>query len=111
MSMTKTALGVSNVRLTNLKKLTSVVLFFAFLTSGLQASAKNLGEGEKITATYADTTIRGRVVDSLNAPLVGVSVLVKGTQNGTVTNATGDFILNNVPANATLVISTVGYQP
>lgn len=110
--MTKTALGASNVQvIKKLGKLARVALFFAFLTQCLHASAKNWKEGKKNEINYADTTIRGRVVDSSNVPLVGVSVLVKGTQNGTVTNTTGDFTLNNVPANATLVISTVGYQP
>lgn len=110
--MTKTALGASNVRLPNVRKLASVtVLFFLLLTLGIKSSAKEWKEGERMTSPYADTTIRGRVVDSVNNPLVGVSVFVKGTQNGTITNTAGGFILNNVPSNATLVISAVGYQP
>ena len=58
----------------------------------------------------ADTTIRGRVTDSTGGPVQGVSVTVKGTQNGTTTNASGEFTLRNVPANATLEISNIGYE-
>jgi TonB-linked SusC/RagA family outer membrane protein len=110
--MTKTALDVSNVRLPNVRKLACVsILFFLFLTIGSSAAAKGWREDDRIASPYADTTIRGRVVDSVNNPLAGVSVFVKGTQNGTVTNAAGEFVLNNVPANATIVISNIGYQP
>ena len=107
--MSKKALGASNVRLPNVRKLFYFsVLSFLFFAIGSTASAK---EAKKLPATYADTTIRGRVVDSLNNPLVGVSVVVKGTTNGTVTNISGQFTLTNVPANATLVISNIGYEP
>ena len=109
--MSKKALGSSNVRLPNEKKLSSLaVLFFISLILSLQLSAKEWKEEKKPAAAYADTTIHGKVVDSVNTPLVGVSVFVKGTQNGTVTNTAGEFTLRNVPSNATLVISTVGYQ-
>ena len=110
--MTKKALDASNVRLPNVRKLFCVTLsFFLFLSTGLSLSAKEWKDGKRIIASFADTTIRGKVVDSLNYPLVGVSVVVKGTQNGTVTNTAGEFTLRNVPSNATLVISSVGYQP
>jgi TonB-dependent SusC/RagA subfamily outer membrane receptor len=58
----------------------------------------------------ADTTIRGRVADSTGAPLQGVSVSVQGAQNGTTTNAAGEYILQNVPENATLLFTNVGYE-
>ncbi|MBD0375710.1 MAG: carboxypeptidase-like regulatory domain-containing protein, partial [Flavisolibacter sp.] len=59
---------------------------------------------------WADTTIHGRVTDSTGAPLSGISVTVRGTQNGTTTNAAGEFVLRGVPNNATLEISSVGYE-
>ena len=37
-----------------------------------------------------------------------MSVLVKGTTNGTITSMDGDYTLSNVPKNATLVFSYVG---
>ncbi len=51
-------------------------------------------------------TVKGRVVNE-NGEGVVASVLVKGTQNGTTTNANGYFELTNVDENATLVITGV----
>ena len=54
-------------------------------------------------------TVRGRVVNENGEPVVA-SVLVKGTQNGTTTDANGFFTLNNVDENATLVITGVSIE-
>ncbi|MBL7735559.1 MAG: SusC/RagA family TonB-linked outer membrane protein [Chitinophagaceae bacterium] len=62
------------------------------------------------TVLPADTTVRGRITNDRNEPVESASILIKGTQNGTYTNAQGDFLLRNVGENATLVISAVGYQ-
>lgn len=44
-------------------------------------------------------------------PVIGASVLVKGTQIGAITNVDGDFTLLNVPSSAkTLLVSFVGMQ-
>ncbi|MCM1929762.1 carboxypeptidase-like regulatory domain-containing protein, partial [Bacteroides uniformis] len=44
-------------------------------------------------------------------PVIGASVLVKGTQIGAITGVDGDFTLPNVPSSAkTLVISYIGMQ-
>ena len=56
-------------------------------------------------------TIRGSVKDDSGEPLAGVSVLVKGTQIGTVTDVDGTYTLRGVPANAqTLVFSFIGME-
>ena len=69
----------------------------------------NFFKSEKLPPVI-DTTIRGKIFDSLQAPLAGVSVVVKGSKNGTKTDAAGEFMLRNVKDNPTLVISTIGYQ-
>jgi TonB-linked SusC/RagA family outer membrane protein len=56
------------------------------------------------------TSITGTVKDNSNQPLPGVTVLIKGTTQGTVTNADGVFTISNVPSNGTLVFSFVGMQ-
>ena len=56
------------------------------------------------------STISGKVTDTANSPLPGVTVMVKGTQNGTVTTNEGNFTLSNVPANGTVVFSFVGLK-
>jgi TonB-dependent starch-binding outer membrane protein SusC len=43
-------------------------------------------------------------------PMMALPVLVKGTNNGTLTDLDGNFILNNVPKTGTIVLSMVGYK-
>lgn len=57
-----------------------------------------------------EKTISGRVTDSSGAPLPGVTVVVKGTTNGTITSAEGAFSLSGIPENATLVFSFMGMK-
>ncbi|MBN2638262.1 MAG: TonB-dependent receptor [Bacteroidales bacterium] len=55
-------------------------------------------------------TISGKVTDSSGAPLPGVTVLVKGTMQGTVTDFDGNYSISNVPGTGTLVFSFVGMR-
>ena len=55
-------------------------------------------------------TVSGKVTDSTGQPLPGVTVLVKGTAQGTVTNADGNYSLTNISEDATLVYSFVGMR-
>jgi TonB-linked SusC/RagA family outer membrane protein len=57
---------------------------------------------------FAQNKVSGVVSDAEKSPLAGVTVVVKGTTNGTNTNANGEYSLS-VPANATLVFRYVGY--
>jgi TonB-linked SusC/RagA family outer membrane protein len=67
-----------------------------------------LGVFALCTQLLAQKTVTGRVTDAQGNPLPNVSVQVKGTSTGTVTNEDGSFSIT-VPANGrTLVISTVG---
>ena len=52
--------------------------------------------------------VTGRVVDSTGEPLIGATILVEGTTNGTVTDIDGNYTLNTT-ANAKLVFSYIGY--
>lgn len=55
-------------------------------------------------------TLTGKVTDKEGQPLPGVTILVKGTTLGTVTNADGNYSLANIPEDATLVFSFVGMR-
>lgn len=65
------------------------------------------------SSIYAQTTnnilIEGKVVDDQKETVIGASVVVKGTTNGTVTDIDGYFKLN-APSNAILTVSFIGYQ-
>lgn len=56
-------------------------------------------------------TVAGKVTDSSGAPLPGVTVVVKGTTQGTITDVDGSYSLSNVPNRATLLFSFVGMKP
>jgi TonB-linked SusC/RagA family outer membrane protein len=53
--------------------------------------------------------VSGSVTDA-NGPLPGASVVVKGTTNGTQTDFDGNYSLDNVDGDATLVVSYIGYS-
>ena len=52
--------------------------------------------------------ISGKVTDSAGQPLPGVTVVVKGTTTGIITDVNGNYSLSKVPSDATLVFSFVG---
>lgn len=53
-------------------------------------------------------SISGKVTDQRGGPLPGVTVIVKGTTQGTVTNAEGNYSLNNIPEGSSLQFSFIG---
>ena len=55
-------------------------------------------------------TIKGVVTDTQKEPLVGVSIRIKGTTSGTTTNASGNYTLQGVSRNATLIFSFIGMK-
>ena len=57
--------------------------------------------------TLAQTQVRGTIVDIENEPVIGATVQIKGTSQGTITDYDGNFSLS-APTNGTLVISYVG---
>jgi len=57
-----------------------------------------------------EVRITGTVRDSSGAPIPGVSVTIKGTSTGTVTDASGNFAITVPDENARLVFSYVGFQ-
>ena len=75
------------------KKLTSVLLFLA-LSAGVVSA-----QTSKVT---------GKVIGEDGEPVIGASIIVKGTTVGTVTDFDGNFMLD-VPTKSVLVISYIGY--
>jgi TonB-dependent starch-binding outer membrane protein SusC len=67
-------------------------------------------EGNKIIIEQQNKHVSGKITDSSGSPLPGVSVIIKGTSIGTITDGEGIYKLTSVPENATLVFSFVGMK-
>ncbi|MDR1223544.1 MAG: TonB-dependent receptor [Tannerella sp.] len=89
----------------------STMATFAVLFLFSVQVAASESEVQKNVETLQQTgrTVTGTVKDNSGEPIVGASVMVKGTTVGTVTDAGGRFSLN-VPQDATLQVSYIGYQ-
>ncbi|WP_418698208.1 SusC/RagA family TonB-linked outer membrane protein [Bacteroides sp.] len=75
----------------------SLVVLFSFLPFVV------LAQGTK--------TVKGTVVDQSNEPIIGATVSVKGLANGAATDLDGNYVVNGVPEDATLIFSYIGMLP
>ena len=58
---------------------------------------------------WAQQTITGTIVDQTGEPVMGATVLVKGTTNGSTTDLDGRYSIPNVSSNQVLAVSFIGY--
>lgn len=94
-----------------LKRLQSVsmVLFLGTLFSGTISTATASGANSFATTQQAGIC-KGFVKDATGESVIGASVVVKGTTNGTITDFDGNFSLDGIKKGDVIVISYVGYQ-
>ncbi len=94
-----------------LKRLQSVsmVLFLGTLFSGTISTATASGANSFATTQQAGIC-KGLVKDATGESIIGASVVVKGTTNGTITDFDGNFSLDGIKKGDVIVISYVGYQ-
>ncbi|SDF04584.1 SusC/RagA family TonB-linked outer membrane protein [Chitinophaga filiformis] len=62
-------------------------------------------EGDSVSTI----TVTGKVVDEKGEPVIGASIAVKGSKNGTITSADGAFLLKGVKDNSSLIISNISF--
>src|SRR5690606_20931997 len=81
-------------------------LDFSIINKTIVISEKPGSKTEKTDVQPEDVNlgVTGKVVDSSGEPLIGVSILIKGTGTGTTTDLEGNFALD-VPENSTLIFS------
>jgi len=77
---------------------------FLLFMLGILVSTSN------IFAQGGNITVKGNVKDNNGEPIISGSVVVKGTTNGTITDLDGNYEINNVPSNGTLVFSYIGFK-
>lgn len=97
---------------------TRVQLAASLLIGGLSVGSVFAGEAVRHTKPFvhvahsvADQVVTGTVSDEKGDPLPGVSIVVKGQQRGTNTDAKGQYRISVPNGSATLVFSFVGYLP
>lgn len=95
----------------NLKSSLKRVLFSMMVASAFGALVPQLAyaEAPKTQAVMQTITVKGKVVDASGEPVIGASVLMKGTPNGTITDIDGNFTLANMQPGV-LVVSYIGYK-
>jgi TonB-dependent starch-binding outer membrane protein SusC len=92
--------------------LTINLVIFLICGFGLTNSMaeKSYSQNTETEILNQQTTVSGKVTDLSGQPLPGVTIVIKNTTQGTVTDVNGEYTLTNVPANATLVFSFVGMR-
>lgn len=92
----------------------SQLLLLLLMTSGSGTAFANANStsgfnGLPISQQANKITVQGSIVDAKGEPLIGVSILEKGTTNGTITDFDGKFSLS-VSKGSTIEISYIGYK-
>lgn len=92
------------------KFLTTIAIVALLIGSNTALAIGTNSEGlSEVAKQLQSQVINGTVTDQTGEPVIGASVLEKGTNNGIITNIDGKFSLT-VKRGATLVISFVGYK-
>ena len=81
----------------------------AILSGGIPGLETPIAKASAAPAVAPIATVTGTVVDNTGEPLIGATVMVKGSSNGTATDIEGNFTLKNVDGK-TIVVSYVGYK-
>ena len=82
----------------------------AYNSNPNQENASNSKSEMMVTSSVQSMTITGKVTDNLAMPLPGVTVMVKGTSQGTITGADGGYSISTSQSNAVLIFSFVGMK-
>ena len=83
----------------------------AYKVVGRQVALFNKNDNAATVLLLQSKQVKGLVVNETGEPIPGVTIIVKGTSTGTVTDFDGNYSLNGVPENSTLVFSFIGMIP
>ena len=85
----------------------TVLLALAFLAGG---SVPTYAETFRVQAVAQSVTVKGQVFDPEGYPVIGATVVEKGTANGVTTDLDGNFSLKVASAKAVIIVSYIGYR-
>ena len=89
------------------------ILFSTVMASALLAGSPQtvFAEVNGVQTVMQTGTVKGQVVDATGEPVIGATVQVKGTTNGTITDFDGNFTLEVPNRNSVLTVSYLGMTP
>ena len=90
-------------------KTVGVLLLLSAISAGTAYAVPKWGTAG-VKEIQQNGVCNGVVTDTTGETVIGASVVVKGTTNGTITGLDGDFSLSGVTKGSILVVSFVGYQ-
>lgn len=95
-----------------LKNSSQRVLFSALMASALAIGnlAPMHAEVTSVQSVMQSVNVKGQVLDGDGIPVIGASILEKGTTNGVITDIDGNYSLSVSSKNAVIVISYIGYK-
>ena len=95
-----------------MRKFSKSVCLLLLTSALIPGTAKAVSANDNLVVNHAqqDGSCKGVVKDSSGDVVIGASVSVKGTKEGTITGIDGDFTLNNVKVGDVLEISYLGYK-
>lgn len=95
--------------LLSIERYCSVILFILLL--GISPHFGGTIQAQKpVEVTQQKKSIKGTILDETNLPMIGVSILEKGTTNGTISDINGNFELKVLNPKSVILISYIGYE-
>ena len=91
-------------------KTVSMMLFLMGAISGTASAAPSSVAVDDVKITQQNSACAGVVKDAMGEAIIGASVVVKGTTNGTITDFDGNFSISGAKKGDVIQISFVGYQ-
>lgn len=89
------------------KGLLAVLIASSMMAGGIgQVYAESAG----VSSVTQSVSVQGTVLDPDGFPVIGASILEKGTTNGVITDIDGNFVLNVSSSKSVLVISYIGFK-
>ena len=87
------------------------LLFYAFAKPDYQYVSQKDNQGsQNVVAPSSDKKVSGTIIELNGSPLPGASVIVLGTTLGSSSDSKGKFSITNVPDDAAIVVTFVGYK-
>lgn len=90
-------------------KTVSMLCSMGFIAIGT-ATASSLNDVAETEVVQQNNTCNGNVKDDTGETIIGASVVVKGTTNGTITDFDGNFSLSNLNKGDVIEVSYIGYK-